>query len=48
LMHTRPPLRGLLAGGAAFVAVGVLQWPLLWVIPALIVVAVAAEWRASR
>jgi len=48
LMQTRPPLRGLLAGGAAFVAVGVLQWPLLWVIPALIVVAVAAEWHASR
>ena len=48
LMQTRPPLRGLLAGGAAFVAVGVLQWPLLWVIPALIVVAVAAEWHASQ
>jgi chromate transporter len=32
----------------AFVAVGVLQWPLLWVLLVLIVVAVAAEWRASR
>jgi hypothetical protein len=26
----------------------VLQWPLLWVILVLIVVGVAAEWRASR
>jgi len=48
LFQTRPPLRGLLAGSAAFIAVGVLQWPLLWVIPALIAVAVAAEWRATR
>jgi len=30
------------------VAVGVLQWPLLWVIVVLIVLGVAAEWRASR
>jgi chromate transporter len=48
VLQTRPPPRGLLTGAAAFVAVGVLQWPLLWVIPVLIVVAVAAEWRASR
>ena len=48
LLQTRPPPRGLLTGAAAFVAVGVLQWPLLWVILALIVVGVAAEWRASR
>src|SRR6476469_4656335 len=48
LLQTRPPVRGLLTGGAAFVAVGVLQWPLLWVIPVLIVVAVAAEWRAAK
>jgi chromate transporter len=48
LLHTRPPLRGLLTGGAAFVAVGILQWPLLWVIVVLIVLGVAAEWRASR
>jgi chromate transporter len=45
LVQTRPPVRGLLVGGAAFVAVGVLQWPLLWVIVVLIVVAVGAEWR---
>jgi chromate transporter len=48
LLQTRPPPRGMLTGAAAFVAVGVLQWPLLWVILALIVVGVAAEWRASR
>jgi chromate transporter len=48
LLQTRPPLRGLLTGGAAFIAVGVLQWPLLWVIVVLIVVGVAAEWYAAR
>jgi chromate transporter len=45
LLQTRPPLRGLLAGGAAFVAVGVLQWPLLSVIVVLIAVAVALARR---
>ena len=48
LIQTRPPLRGLLTGAAAFIAVGVLQWPLLWVIVLLIVAGIAAEWRASR
>jgi len=48
LLQTRPPVRGLLTGSAAFIAVGVLQWPLLWVILALIVVGVAAEWHAAR
>jgi chromate transporter len=48
VMHARPPLRGLILGGAAFVAVGVLQWPLLSVIAVLIVVAIAAEWHATR
>jgi chromate transporter len=48
LLQSRPPLRGLLTGSVAFIAVGVLQWPLLWVILVLIVVGVAAEWRASR
>jgi hypothetical protein len=38
----------LLTGAAAFVAVGVLQWPLLWVIIVLIVFAVGAEWLARR
>ncbi len=48
LIQTRPPVRGMLAGGSAFVFVGVLQWPLLWVIPVLICVAIAAEWHAAR
>jgi chromate transporter len=48
LLHARPPVRGLVTGAAAFVAVGLLQWPLLWVLLVLVVVAVAAEWRATR
>ena len=48
LLQTRPPLRGLLTGGAAFIAVGVLQWPLLRVIVVLIVVGIVAEWSARR
>ncbi|MGE5171236.1 MAG: chromate transporter [Rudaea sp.] len=48
LVHAQPPLRGLVTGGLAFVAVGLLQWPLLSVLPVLIVVAVTAEWRAAR
>lgn len=47
LLQTRPPARGLVTGAAAFVAIGVLQWPLLSVIVVLIVAGVAAEWRAS-
>ena len=48
VLQSRPPPRGLVAGSVAFLAVGVLQWPLLWVLLVLIVVAVAAEWRATR
>ena len=48
LLQTRPPLRGLVIGGAGFIAVGVLQWPLLSVIVVLIVVAVALEGHAAR
>jgi chromate transporter len=48
LVQARPPLRGMLTGGAAFVAVGLLHWPLFWVIVVLIVVGITAEWRASR
>ena len=47
-VQARPPLRGMLTGGAAFVLVGILHLPLFWVIVALIAVAVVAEWRASR
>jgi chromate transporter len=48
LLQARPPLRGWATGGAAFVAVGILQWPLLWVIVVLIAVAIIAEWHATR
>lgn len=48
LIVTRPPLRGLAMGGAAFVTIGVLQWPLLWVLPVLVALAIAWEWRAAR
>jgi chromate transporter len=48
LLQARPATRGLVIGGAAFVAVGVLQWPLLWVIVVLVVVAIAVEWHATR
>lgn len=48
LLHAKPPPRGLVTGAAAFVAVGVLQWPLLWVIGVLIPLGIAAEWRATR
>ena len=48
VLQSRPPPRGLVVGSVAFLAVGVLQWPLLWVLLVLIVVAVAAEWRATR
>ena len=47
LIQTRPPVRGLVMGGAAFVTIGVLQWPLLWVLPALVAAAIAWEWHAA-
>jgi chromate transporter len=47
LTGTRPPLRGLLLGAMVFVAVGVLQAPLLWVLAVVVPLAVALEWRAS-
>jgi chromate transporter len=48
VISTRPPLRGLVMGAAAFVSVGVLHWPLLWVLPALAALAITVEWRARR
>src|SRR5574340_1727688 len=46
-VKARPPLRGVLTGGTAFLAVGVFHLPLVWVALVLIVVGIAAEWRAS-
>jgi chromate transporter len=48
LLQTRPPPRGLCTGAAAFVTIGVLHWPLLWVVPVVIVSGIALEWRAAR
>jgi chromate transporter len=48
LIQTRPPVRGLVLGASAFVSIGVLQWPLLWVLPTLAAVAIAWEWQATR
>ena len=48
LIQTQPPVRGLVMGAAAFVTIGVLQWPLLWLLPALVALAIAWEWRAAR
>jgi chromate transporter len=48
VLSTRPPLRGLAMGAAAFVSIGVLQWPLLWVLPLLVALAIALEWTAMR
>jgi chromate transporter len=47
LTGARPPLRGLLLGAAVFIAVGVLQAPLLWVLAVAVPLAIALEWRAS-
>jgi chromate transporter len=44
---TRPALRGLCIGTAVFVAVAILQWPLLWVIAAAIPVSIVLEYRAT-
>jgi chromate transporter len=46
-IKARPPLRGVLTGAAAFIGVGVLHWPLVWVALALMAASIAAEWRAS-
>ena len=48
LRGTRPPLRGIAIGAAVFVAVVVLQAPLLWVLAAAVPLSIALEWRAGR
>jgi len=45
---SRPPLRAILLAAAVFVAVGVAQVPLLWVLAVAIPLAIAVEWRAPR
>ena len=45
---SRPPLRAILLAVAVFIAVGVAQAPLLWVLACAVPVAIAMEWRARR
>lgn len=47
-IHVQPAWRGLALGGAALLAVAVMQWPLFWVIAVLIPVGILVEWRAAR
>jgi chromate transporter len=48
LMGARPPPHGLIVGAAVFVAVAIVQAPLLWVLAVAVPAAIAMEWRASR
>jgi chromate transporter len=48
VIHARPALRGYIVGAAAFLSIGVLKLPLLWVLPVLVAVAIAWEWRVTR
>jgi len=41
-------LRAILLAVAVFIAVGVAQAPLLWVLACAVPVAIAMEWRARR
>jgi len=45
---SRPPLRAILLAVAVFIAVGVAQAPLLWVLACAVPLAIAMEWRARR
>ena len=45
---SRPPLRALLLATGVFVAVGIAQAPLLWVLAVAVPLAIAVEWRAPR
>jgi chromate transporter len=48
LMGARPPPHGLIVGAAVFVAVAIVQAPLLWVLAVVVPAAIAMEWRAAR
>ena len=43
----RPPLRVVLLAAAVFIAVGIAQAPLLWVLAVAVPLAIAVEWRAA-
>ena len=46
IVGSRPPLRGIALALMVFLAVGVAQLPLLWVLAIAIPLAIAIEWRA--
>ena len=48
LRGSRLPPRGLVAGALVFVAVAILQAPLLWVLAVAVPTAIALEWHRSR
>jgi chromate transporter len=45
---TRPPLRAIALAAAVFVAVGLAQAPLLWVLAVAVPLAIAIEWRSAQ
>jgi len=47
IVGARLPLRGTLLAAAVFVAVGIAQAPLLWVLAVAIPLAIALEWRRA-
>jgi chromate transporter len=48
LKGTRPPPHGFVIGTAVFVAVAVLQAPLLWVLAGAVPLAIAFEWKHRK
>jgi chromate transporter len=47
IVGARPPLRGIALALAVFLAVGIAQLPLLWVLAIAVPFAIAIEWRAQ-
>jgi chromate transporter len=47
IVGARLPLRAVLLASAVFVAVGIAQAPLLWVLVVAIPLAIALEWRST-
>ena len=48
IVGARLPLRSVLLAAAVFVAVGVAQAPLLWVLAVAVPLAIALEWRSAQ
>ncbi|TMG99818.1 MAG: chromate transporter [Betaproteobacteria bacterium] len=47
IVGARPPMRAVLLAVAVFIAVGIAQAPLLWVLAVAVPFAIAVEWRAA-